>query len=195
MSSPQPTWSCGIFNAILPTSAVYSPVVCFHVGRNEECALISAGCMNAMTYLDQSIKALLHWHPFMTRLTHSLMAFRGKKATKHQLRCMILWFWIMKESHQCCSAADLTSFKCLQTYVDDEVLHNLQEEEKQSSWNLCFPSIFWHFSLLWRLKDLDAIVRLTKTDNLYAAIFPFILHELPPDHTSTELESDVLFYI
>lgn len=86
-----------------------------------ETALISDGSLNAMTHIDRNIKALLCWYAFDSFDTFTYQFQEKKRATKHQLCRMILWFWITKESHQCCSAAVVTFSQRLQTSVNDGV--------------------------------------------------------------------------
>lgn len=69
------------FNGVLPTSAAHNPVKYFHVGRNKDCAGISASCLNVMTYLDRNIKASLHWHIY--DLFYTFLSVSGVKKS-HQ---------------------------------------------------------------------------------------------------------------
>lgn len=151
----QPTWSCGIFDLTAywqhPLLTVLSNAF---VWEETKTALISAGSLNVMTHLDQNMTALLHWHTFKSFDT-STYHFQERKKGKNINCFLILWFWIMKELHQCCLAAVFTFQNVVNHLMS--FLHNLQEKEKQSSWKLVFS-----FLKLFAKADmnvLDAILR------------------------------------
>lgn len=149
------------FNGILPTSDVYSPVECFHVGRNKDCTDLSRllECDDTHRLKYQGLSSLAHfWFVWHVHLSVS----GGKKS--HQTSTMLHDFVVLNNegitsvlfSSSCSFFSNVFKHLLMMGF-----LHNSQEEEKQSSWNLFSEAVLFFFSFVAKadMNVLDAIQR------------------------------------